>query len=181
MTRKLWMILGIAAVATVVAGYSLLDPARHYQGDGSIHDSGVVSFPRFRVEFPSMALNQPATRSFTFRRFPGNPATVFIQTPTEPAPEAIERLMTSVAIRITNQDGLVVCSGTGFPAGRDGDRLVVTSGDRGALGLWHRGCVDVSVASCDPCTLEVSIANIDPATASMSVVPTLQGGGIELP
>jgi hypothetical protein len=181
MNRKLSIILGIAAVAAVVASYALLYPARGYQGDGTIHDSGVVSFPRFRVEFLPMALDEPATRSFRFRRFPGNPASVFIQTPTEPAPEAIEQLVTSVTIRITDQDGSVVCSGTGFPAGRDGDRLVVTSGGPGVLGLWHAGCVDVSVVSCDPCTLEVSVANIDPATPSISVVPTLQGGGIELP
>lgn len=85
MNRKLWMILGIAAVTAVVVSYALLYPARRYQGDGTIHDSGVVSFPRFRVEFLPMALDEPATRSFRFRRFPGNPASVFIQTPTEPA------------------------------------------------------------------------------------------------
>lgn len=156
MNRKLWMILGMVIVGAVVAGYSLLYPARHYQGDGTIHDSGVVSDPRFRVEFPTMALNELATRSFSFRKFPGNRATVFIQTPALPAPDAIERLVTS-------------------------DRLVVNSSPEGVRGLWHRGCVDVSVASCDPCNLELSVANVDPATPSVSVVPTLQGGGVELP
>lgn len=181
LSRKLWVVLGGVGAFMLVAGYVVLHPAWRYEGDGNISDSGVVSFPRFRVAFLPMTFNEPSTRSFAFRGFPGNPARVFLETPTEPAAKPLEGLLTRVEIRIRDQRGEVLCSGVGFPAGRDNERLVVTSTSERALGLWHVGCTDVNVGRCDPCSLEVSIGNIDPATPGIPVVPTLQGGGIELP
>ena len=178
--RKPFVVAAVAAVVAVGACYVALHPAWRYDG-GPIYDNGVVSYPRFIAPFKSVPFNVPAEYTFQFRHFPGSPAVVILNTPTAPPYEPLEKLTTRIDVIVIDQHGRIVCHGSGFPAGRGAEQFMVTSGPRCAIGLWHSGCNGVSVKACSPCTLTVRVSGVDPATPAIPLVPTLEGGGIELP
>lgn len=182
MTRRRRVTVAVTAVLAAVVGgcYVVFHPAWRYKG-GPIYDNGVVSYPRFAAQFNSVLFNVPGDYSFTFHHFPGSPASVMLNTPTAPPYEPLDKLTTKIDISVQDQQGYVLCHGSGFPAGRGGERFMVTSGPRYAIGLWHAGCNGVHLENCSPCTLKIRITNVDPSTPAIPLVPTLEGGGIELP
>ena len=174
-------------IGLFVAGSVLVSScyvATHYIGwryrGGRLIDNGILSRPRYQAQFGDVPFNVPGTYTFTFSRFPGPDAVVMLATPSEPPEEAIQNLATQVQLRVVDQDGKVHCDGSGSPRGNGDNRLVVTS-SKGVLGLWHTSCVHLELAVCNPCQLHVSVDAVDPATPALLLVPTVEGGGVELP
>jgi len=182
MRRGQRLMLGLAVGALVSGGacYFVLHPAWKYHGDGTIDDSGVISYPRYRAAFAPIQFNIPSQHRYSFRGFPGSPAWVMLETPSAPLADSLEALQTHIEVAVVDDRGRVLCRGAGSPAGRDAERWVVTSSQR-AIGLWHMGCNGFGTGACKPCQLTVTISDVDPATPSIPLVPTLKGGGIELP
>ena len=158
--------------------------ATHYTGwlyrGGRLVNNGIFSRPRYEAQFPAIALNIPGSYEYTFSRFPSADALVVLATPSEPSVSSIERLATKVRFRVVDQSDQVLCDATGSPGGKDNERLIVTSSG-GVLGLWHIGCKPLQLRTCSSCRLLISIGPVDPATPAVLVIPTIQGGGIELP
>jgi hypothetical protein len=128
-----------------------------------------------------MALNVAGRYEYTFSRFPAADALVMLATPSGPDVASVERLTTRVRFRVVDQNNQVQCDATGSPGGgEDEDRLIVTS-SKGAEGLWHIRCARLQLRACNPCRLTISIGPVDPATPPIFIIPTIQGGGIELP
>lgn len=181
MTRRKKVVLGCGTGLLIAVGscYVALHRAWLYEG-GAIHDNGVISYPRFIAPFTPIPLNRPGTYSFKFKRFPANDAAVILNTPTGPRPESLETLTTRLSIHVEDQRGRLRCSATGFPAGPGAEQAFVTSAIR-ARGIWLTGCANVDVTGCDPCRVTITIGEVDAATPSIPIVPTLEGGGVELP
>jgi len=93
----------------------------------------------------------------------------------------LETLTTRMAIRVEDQKGQLRCDASGFPAGKGQEQAFVTSTPVHAAGIWLMGCNDFSVKNCNPCSLTVTISNVAPHTPAIPIVPSIEGGGIELP
>jgi hypothetical protein len=118
--------------------------------------------------------------ALSFSRFPADDATLMLLLPSGLSSISIERLTTRVLLRVVGQNDEVLCEATGSPGDRGRERLVVNS-STDVIGLWHAGCVNLQLRSCGPCRLIVSIRQVDPSTPGVLVVPTIRGGGWELP
>jgi hypothetical protein len=177
-TRRLgWIVVGCVLVSSCYV-------ATHYSGwqyrGGRLINNGIVTRPRFQTRFAEIPLNVPGAYTYTFSRFPATDAVVMLATPSEPPEDPIRNLATQVRLRLVYQDGRLLCDGTGSPRGTGRNQLVVTS-SAGVIGLWHTSCALLQLHACNPCQLHVSVGPVDPATPSMLLVPTLEGGGFELP
>jgi hypothetical protein len=173
--------------APLVAGCALVSScyvATHYSGwlyrGGRLVNNGLFSRPRYEAQFPRIPLDVPGSYEYTFSRFPAADALVMLATPSGPSVSSIERLTTSVRLRVVDQNNQVQCDATGSPGGKDNEQLIVTS-STGVLGLWHMGCARLQLRTCNPCRLSIVVGPVDPATPVLLLVPTVQGGGVELP
>jgi hypothetical protein len=179
--KNMWYLGLLIAGGCVIASCYV---ATHYAGwqyqGGRLLNNGLLSRPRFEAQFPSIALDAPGRYEYTFRRFPADDAVVMLATPSEPTVASIEQLATEISLRLTDQDGQVRCAGAGSPRGKAAERLIVTSA-KGVIGLWHQKCARLELTSCNPCQLSISVGPVDPSTPRVMLVPTLQGGGWELP
>lgn len=158
--------------------------ATHYSGwrfrGGRLVNKGIFSRPRFEAQFSAVPLNVPGNYEYSFSRFPAADADVMLATPSGPSVASIERLATKVRLRVVDQNNQVLCDATGSPSGKNNERLVVTS-SIGVIGLYHVGCLRLQLRTCNPCRLLISVGPVDPATPVLLVIPTIDGGGIELP
>jgi hypothetical protein len=158
--------------------------ATHYSGwryrGGRLVNNGLFSRPRYEAQFPAIALNVPGNYEYTFSRFPADDSLVMLTMSSEPSVASIERLATTVRLRVVDQNNQVQCDATGSPRGKDYEQLIVTS-STGTEGLWHVKCARLRLQTCNPCRLQISIGPVDPATPGVKIVPTIRGGGYELP
>jgi hypothetical protein len=159
-------------VATLVDGW-------RYEG-GQIVNNGLFSRPRFEASFPAISFNAPGSYEYSFSRFPAEDAYVMLMTPSEPAAESIKRLTTKVRLRVIDRNDQLKCDATGSPDRRGDEQLIVTS-SVGVIGLYHIGCMHLKLRTCNPCRLQVTFVEVDPRTPAVALVPTLRGGGYELP
>ena len=182
MARSTKRRLGLLLACSVLVSSCYV--ATHYNAwrysGGRLIDNGVLSRYRYEAQFADVPFNVPGTYTFTFSRFPGTDAVVMLATPSEPPEESIQKLATQVQLRVVDQDGHVLCHAGGSPRGSGDNRLVVTS-SKGVVGFWHTSCVHLELSVCNPCQLRVSVDAVDPATPELLLVPTVQGGGVELP
>ena len=171
----------LAAVCVLIStGYAVTHyPGWLYRG-GRLADNGIFSRPRYQAQFPAIPLNVAGSYEHTFSRFPADDAVVMLATPGGPSVPSIERLTTRIRLRVVDQNNQVRCDATGSPAGKENDGLILTS-STGVMGLWHVGCARLQLRACRSCRLVISIGPVDPATPAVSVIPTIQGGGVELP
>jgi hypothetical protein len=174
-------------VGPLVVGCALISScyvATHYSGwlyrGGRLVNNGIFSRPRYEAQFPAIPLNVPGSYEYSFSRFPAADAHVMLATPSGPSIPSIERLTTIVRLRVVDESNQVLCDATGSPGGEDNERLIVNS-SKDVLGLWHKRCTALQLRTCNSCRLLISIGPVDPNTHGVLIIPTIQGGGIELP
>ena len=159
----------------------------HYRGwryrGGRLVDNGLLARPRYRAPFAAIPFDAPGTYTYAFSRFPGPDAAVMLATPSGPSRGALESLTTQLHVRVVDHAGRTVCDASGSPRpGQGPKQAIVTSiGDEQVTGLWVWNCVGLQLYDCDPCRLSVSVGAPDGAAPKMLLVPTLEGGGVELP
>ena len=177
----------VRRLAPLIAGCVLISScyvATHYDGwryqGGPIINNGLFARPRYKAPLPAIPCNVPGTYEYSFSRFPDDDAVVMLTTPSAPAVSTIKALTTKVHLRVIDDQGQIKCDAAGFPGGKGNEQLVVTS-SAAVLGLWHMKCATLPLRTCNPCRLQVVVGPVDPSTPAILVVPTLHGGGIELP
>jgi hypothetical protein len=178
--RQLRIVLALLIALACSACYV----GTHYQGwqyrGGQFTNRGLLTRPRYVAQFPGISINQPGNATYTFTRFPASDAAVILEMPSAPPGEAVRRLTTQLRIRIEDQNGRVVCEGSGSPQGRGATQIWVNS-SAGAISLYHTNCLQLDLWACAPCRLQIWIGPVDPATLPLRVLPALHGGGWELP
>jgi hypothetical protein len=182
MRRRRRIAVSVLTVALVACAgcYVALHQAWRYEG-GPIIDNGVISYPRFAASFHPVPFNREGTYAFVFRRFPAERAVIMLHTPTAPRRQQLESLTTTISMSVKDQDSVFRCRAVGSPAGGGVGQAFIASGPIYATGIWLMPCNGVSLAGCQPCTLSVTLGAIDPATPAVPLVPSLEGGGVELP
>lgn len=180
--------LGAVAVVALAVAWAWL-PWRNwrYRGPGQFSDSGLLAYPRFRIRFPELRLNRANTASFTVRGLPTERMSLELYVPgaDERNRSELENLSTQIVAEIVEEASSfaprrVVCSAVGSPsASLDDSRWVLKGGAEEAF--WHRACIDRTFSPGREYSLVVSIRPVRPGSPGFALVPTLEGGGIELP
>jgi hypothetical protein len=179
----------IALVLLTALGFSACYVGTHYQGwqyrGGRFTNHGLLSRPRYVAQFPEVSIDLPGSYTYTFSRFPASDAGVVLETTSAPPDVAARSLTTRLRIRIEDQTGQVLCDGSGSPQGRGPNQIWVSqisvNSSASIVRLYHTNCLRQDLWACAPCRLQIWIGPVDAATSRLRVVPTLEGGGWQLP
>ena len=159
----------------------------HYAGwfyrGGPLRNHGLFTRPRYEAPFAPVPMNVAGSYEYTFSHFPvaDDDSAIMLVPEAMQTAESLARLSTQLRIRVVDQRGQVQCDATGAPAGKDSQRFWIESSGGEALGRYHLKCLRLRLQACAPCRLTIAIGPIDPSTPRIRLVPTIQGGGLELP
>jgi hypothetical protein len=187
MTKRNAVLTCALLVGAIVVAFLLPYRAWLYEGPGNLRDSGFLSYPRYQLEFPQIARDD-SRHTYTFTGVPSEEMTLMLYVvgsslddfdALEKAPVQITAQLFEDATGTTPRR--TVCEATGSPAGREkGARWIVTRGPYDAA-FWHPRCLRMPLSSQRAYTLHLEITSTDPSSLRKALVPTLEGGGIELP
>lgn len=170
--------IGVSILALTVGVLFIPHPVSSYKGPGTMRDYGLLSYPRY-----------DKNRNFTFAGVPSEEMSLQLYI----VGATIDRLETPLAklsTQITAQlfeeatpttPRRVLCSATGSPAGASMDSRWVMTGNYTFAALWHARCLRMPMAKERRYTLTLDIVPADSSSLAKVLVPTLQGGGYELP
>jgi hypothetical protein len=174
-----WLIAAALAAALVCAWLTFPYRVSRYQGDGTITDSGFWSHPRYRVRLPPMDLQTDRTRTYRLRGTPSVPLSLKLEV-VGPRPlghegfDTLAAMETRVSVAMSDEHGKLTASAAGPLR-----NWVLTRGD-GYAAYWHPDVRDFRLRKGTSYTLTISAADGSPAPL-LTLMPTLEGGGNELP
>ncbi|WP_406696712.1 hypothetical protein V5E97_37570 [Singulisphaera sp. Ch08] len=168
------------AVAVLFLGWLALPyTVSRYQGDGTITDRGFWSYPRYRIRLPQMELAAGRPHVYRLRGLP--PESLYLtfevvgrRLVDDEDFDAMRTGKTWMAVTIADDRGRRVCSASGALK-----EWVLTQSYQHAS-YWHDGCVRPELNERTAYTMTVTVGG-ESATPQLVIVPTLEGGGMELP
>ena len=153
-----------------------------------MRDRGLLSYPRYELRLPSISVDDKY-RSFTFTGVPSEEMSLQLyivdatldklETPLAKLHTQITAQLFEEATHLTPRRAL--CSATGSPAGASMESRWVVTGNHTFAALWHARCLRVPLSKKGRYTLTLDIAAVDSSSLAKVLVPTLEGGGYELP
>jgi len=175
----------IAAAALVLAWWGLSYYTSEFKGGLDIRDDGLISYPRYHARLGYVSLSQPGEYQFTVGGLP--PESLDLTFPIENASGAnrsqLEVLSTTLDVTVMDSSGKQLCSAIGAlgDAAKGGrDSWVLASSDEWAS-FWHPNCLRLPIKRSQMYSVRVRVMTADPASLFQKLVPTLEGGGNELP
>ena len=176
----------ILAAITVVVQF-VPHPVWSYRGPGTMRDYGVLGYPRYELKLPSMSVDDKY-RSFSFTGVPSEEMSLqlYIVGATIETLAPLEKWQAQITAQLVEEATPVIprrvlCSATGSPSVGQRDGRWVVTGSNIHAALWHARCLRVRMSNDRRYTLTLEIAGADSSSPAKVLVPTLQGGGIELP
>jgi len=174
----------VGTVAVLVVPYR----AWSYKGPGQLRDNGVLSYPRFQLELPTIPLGGKVHRRVTFTGIPSEDMSLMLYVVGSSFDD--EKTLHAAQVQITAQlieeatpatPRRVICTAAGTPSGKypESQWVVTTSADHAAF--WHCQCLRVPMSRERRYTLDLEISPTGSSLPPKVLVPTLEGGGVELP
>jgi hypothetical protein len=154
-----------------------------YRGDGKFSDE-LFFYPRYWVRFAEIPLNESSEHHFHFQGMPNEDMALVLYVQGDYAKREDRKTLTSIPVsieaKLTDGKGAVVCHALGRPtdANRDGVWVLMSGG--GEAGYWHYQCNGVRLSTFKTYDLVIRV-EAAPDAEKVVVVPTLNGGGVELP
>ena len=184
------LVASIIAVLLWVASYH----PSEFRGGLEIHDSGLFSYPRYRAVLGRLPLFQSREYSFKVRGLPPGPLDFALQLDDfeEAERPLVASLSTSIAVSLNDDSGKTICSARGslsdYAAKGNSEGIWVLRGGVTPLPtplrteLWNTRCLNLPISRVRAYDMVVRVTDADPRTPTKIVLlPTLSGGGIELP
>jgi len=158
-----------------------------FQGDGSLRYLGPIR-PSYRLIFPAIPSNKPETYRYRFHGFPSERDVNFsfrVVGGTAGNRRELETTKTRIDVNLTDRDGHEVCSASGVPGGapwaeNQGGRWILETGPNDA-NFWHPNCVHFQTHRSAYYTLTLNLTDVDFGASATVLIPTIEGGGSELP
>jgi hypothetical protein len=148
-----------------------------FSGDGRIVDSGVWSYPRYRLKFPEIVVAESKGYAFSFRGAPPETFTLGLEL-VDPAQsnalEAVKQRVT-IGLRLQDKQSRVLCELHSNLA--DWRR----SWSQTKVLYWHEHCRDFVLSSHRTYSLTLTVEPSDRDLPAVLLVPILEGGGNEMP
>ena len=184
------LVFTLSAAAAMLAIVTLCVPHNvwSYEGPGKLRDNGLLSYPRFQLELPRVELGPGQQRSVTFTGVPSGEMSVMLYVTGSSLEDfdTLKALQVQITARLFEEATAatprrVVCEATGVPSGTFPESQWVVTANRYQAALWHCRCLRISVSSERRYTLDLVITPTGPLFPPKVIVPTLEGGGVELP
>jgi hypothetical protein len=155
-----------------------------YRGDGKLSDN-LFFYPRYKLKFAEIPLNEAAEYHFHFKGAPDEDMALVLYVKGDLADHdsrhSLVNYPASIDARLTDGKGNVVCHASGRPADSNSDGVWVLMGGSGVAGYWHYRCNGFRIWTFGTYDLRIQVTEVGPHAEKVIVVPTLEGGGIELP
>jgi hypothetical protein len=185
--RRARKLLIAATLLVVGAWVSWASHTWRFQGDGRLRYRGPLR-PSYRLTLPAILSNRTGTYQYRFQGFPSEGDVNFslgVVGGTAANRREMETLKTRIEVNLTSGDGHQVCGASGVPGGapwaeNQGGRWMLETGPNDA-NLWHPKCVHFQIHRRDSYTLTINLTDVDSESSAPVLVPTIEGGGSELP
>lgn len=182
--KKTALILVIGAIGIVWLADEY--PALRFRGDGRFSGGPVLGY---WIRFRRIPLYAPGEYVFRFRGAPKEEMSLQLYTEEKNFDYEAELTHsgTMIEARLVDQNGHMVCEAVGSPlvgsgkVDRDNQKGWVTmiGGDEAAY--WNGNCLRLPLKPSDSYTLTIRIGEIDSKSPKINLIPTLEGGQLDLP
>jgi hypothetical protein len=170
-------------------------PALRFRGDGKFSGGPVFGY---WIRLNAIPFRQAGEYSFHFRGMPNEEMSLQLYTDGEYGRSALTNLSTQLEAVLTDQKGRVVCEGAGvvpkegepcddckIPTdeqikAREQKEWILMSGPNEAA-YYHVNCLNMRLKPSDSYTLKLRVLAVDPQTPHIKLIPTLEGGQLDLP
>ena len=170
-------------------------PALRFRGDGKFSGGPVFGY---WIRLESIPFGQVGEYTFHFRGMPDEEMSLQLFTDGESGRSALTNLTTQLEAILSDQKGRVVCQGTGVVPkegkpcddckvstdreieAREQKEWVLMSGPNEAA-YYHVNCLNMRLNPSDSYTLKLRVLAVDPQTPRINLIPTLEGGQLDLP
>jgi hypothetical protein len=151
------------------------------------------------IRLKAIPFGQAGEYSFHFRGLPNEEMSLqlYAEGKTHENRSELTNLSTQLEALLVDQNGRMVCHGVGVVpkegvpcqdckvwtdeeiAARNQREWVLMSGSEDAY--YHVNCLDMKLKPSDSYTLTLRISAVDPKTPGTNLIPTLEGGQLDLP
>ena len=174
-----WIIVVVAMVFLSLAWLAWSYKISRFRGDGAISDRGFWSYPRYRIRFSPIELRAGQACSYRFRGAPPVPLSLKLELADPPSLDdtgtgTASSAETQVSITIADGNGNVLVSAAG-PL-----KSWKLAQSRGYAAYWHPDSIDAKFREGTAYTMTISTSG-EGVIPALVIVPTLEGGGTELP
>ena len=193
-TTKKTVLIAILAI-TLLLVFADEYPALRFRGDG--HFSGGPVFG-YSIRLGTISFAQPGEHTFHFRGMPNEEMSLQLYTDGESNRAALTNLSTQLEAVLTDQNGQVACKGAGVVPkegepcddckvptdeqikAREQKEWILMSGPNEAA-YYHVNCLNMRLTPSDSYTLKLRVLAVDPRTPHINLIPTFEGGQLDLP
>lgn len=176
-------------------------PALRFRGDGQFSGGPVFGY---WIRLKAIPFGQAGEYSFHFRGMPNEEMSLQLYTDGENGRSALTNLSTQLEAVLTDQKGRVVCAGAGvvpkesdpcddckvptdskvptdkeIEARRQKEWILMSGPNEAAY--YHVNCLNMRLKLSDSYTLKLRVLAVDPQTPHINLIPTLEGGQLDLP
>jgi hypothetical protein len=170
-------------------------PALRFRGDGQFSGGPVFGY---WIRLEPISFGQAGEYTFHFRGMPNEEMSLQLYTVGESDRSALTNLSTQLQAVLADQNGRVVCEGTGvvpkegepcndckIPTDKEievrqqKEWILMSGPDEAAY--YHVNCLNKRLKPSDSYTLKLRVLDVDPKTPHIKLVPTLEGGQLDLP
>lgn len=170
-------------------------PALRFRGDGQFSGGPVFGYS---IRLKAIPFEQAGEYSFHFHGMPNEEMSLQLYTDGEYKRSALTNLSTQLEAVLTDQNGRVVCAGSGVVPkeggpcddcktptdkeikAREQEEWILMSGPNEAA-YYHVNCLGMRLTPSDSYKLKLRVLEVDPKTPHIGLIPTFEGGQPDLP
>jgi hypothetical protein len=182
--KKIALIVAIGAIGIMWLADEY--PALRFRGDGRFSGGPIFGY---WIRFRMIPLYMPGEYVFHFRGMPKEEMSLqlYAEEKSFDYEAELTHLGTTIEARLVDQNGHMVCEAVGSPLvgsrRYDADNpkgwVTMVGGDEAAY--WSGNCLRLPLKPSDSYTLTIRIGDIDSKTPNINLIPTLEGGQLDLP
>jgi hypothetical protein len=141
-------------------------------------DSGVFSYPRYHARLQPVPLDKQAQYTVALSGLPSEHMNLlfYVSGGNQAAREALQSVSAQLSVSLERAGAEPICSARGSL----GSGWVLMSSISSAA-FWQRACTDLPIRAEASYLLHLEVSPAGPNAAHLVLVPTLEGGGNELP
>jgi hypothetical protein len=176
----------IALIVVALLWFADEYPALRFRGDGRLSGGPVFGYT---VRLRKIPFYLPGEYVSHFRGMPKREMSLqlYAEGKTFDNEAELTHVGTTIEAVLVDQNGQLICKGVGSPlvgAGKIDDSnpkgwVTMLGGNEAAY--WNGNCLRMPLKPSDSYTLTIRIRDIDPKTPKINLLPTLEGGQLDLP
>jgi hypothetical protein len=142
----------------------------------------------FQLELPRIVLGRQPRRSFTFTGVPSEEMSLmlYVEGSSLDDFDALKTVQMEITARLFEEattpqtSRRALCEAKGSPSGKYPEFQWVVTASAYHAAFWHCQCLRMPLSKLRRYTLDLEITPTGPALPTKTLVPTLEGGGIQL-